>query len=228
MVAVRKRTAMIASFVACVGLLVAGCTSSTGKPGASTTSSATDPSTTSPASTTSSSTRASTTSAPPHTPTTSSSAPADPRVAAAVRAYDMFSASANYAQAHPPKKIGDALPPRGDFRPYSFDPAQGQVLSYVFSLTADSVAYRGTPPSPRTSVTFVQLNAAPYPSVILNDCPTAPADWTTYYRATGKRTGDKPGQVKPPYVVTVRMIFYKKHWGVYKLSPNATRTCTPP
>jgi hypothetical protein len=155
------------------------------------------------------------------------SAPADPRVAAAVKVYTNFVTATNYTYAHPPRKVGDPLPKRGDFRPYSFDPAQGEVLNYVFSLTTDGIAYRGTPPTPRITVAAVHLGAAPYSTVTVADCPTAPPSWTTYYRASGKPTKSKPGQVKPPYLITAQLIFYKKHWGVQKLTPNAKRTCTP-
>lgn len=140
----------------------------------------------------------------------------------------MFTAAANYAQAHPPKKIGNPLPSHGNYRPYAFDPALGEVENFIFGLTRDALIYRGTLPQPRISVTKVDTGAAPYPTITLTDCPTAPANWNEYYRTTGKPTTVKTGQVKPPYLVTVQVIFYKKHWGVYKLSPDARRTCTAP
>lgn len=223
MVAARRPAAIITAVLTCAALATAGCTSSSDKPGPSTSIRSTDPSGSPAPGTTSS------TSTPQSSePRTSSSAPADPRVAAAVTAYTNFVTATNFTYAHPPRKVGDPLPRQGDFRPFSFDPAQGKVLSYVFSLTTDGIDYHGTPPTPRTSVTSVDLGAAPYPTVTLTDCPTAPGNWTTYYRATGKPTGGQPPKVKPPYLVTVQVIFYKKHWGVYKLSPNSKRTCTFP
>jgi hypothetical protein len=220
-VTARRPAAIVTAVLVCAAL-AAGCTSSSGKPGPSTSISSTDPSSSpAPRTTTSTSTPQSS------EPRTISSGPSDPRVAAAVKAYTSFVTATNFTYAHPPRKVGDPLPKHGDFRPFSFDPAQGKVLSYVFSLTTDGIEYRGTPPTPRTSVTSADLGAAPYPTVTLTDCPTAPANWTTYYRATGKPTGGQPLKVKPPYLVTVQVIFYKKHWGVYKLSPNSKRTCTP-
>lgn len=204
---------------------VAGCSSSSPNPGPS----ATDGQSTTPSSPgTSGSSTAPSTGSAFTSPTASSSTPADPRVAAAVKAYENFFKATNVSFAHPPLKIGDPNPKGGDFRPYSFDPAQGQIISYVFSLTEDGIEYRGTPPTPRVSVVSAQLAAKPYPTVTLTDCPTAPPSWNAYYRATGKPTVDKPGQVPPPYLVTVTVIFYEKHWGVQKLAPNASRTCTAP
>jgi len=132
----------------------------------------------------------------------------------------------NVTYANPPKKIGDPFPRGGNFRAYSFDPAQGQLISYVFSLTEGGIEYRGTPPTSRIAVVSTDLTAKPYPTVTLTDCPTAPPTWNAYYRKTGKPTADKPGKVKPPYLVTVRVIYYEKHWGVQKLTPNTSRTST--
>lgn len=217
-----RSKAIFAAALVCLTLLLASCTSTGPNPGPSrtNTSDPSSPSDSGPTTTTPSS------SSP--TPSTSTSTYADPKVAAAVNSYEKFTAAANYAQAHPPKKIGDPLPSRGNYRPYAFDPALGEVENFIFGLTRDGLIYRGTSPQPRISVTKVDAGAAPYPTITLTDCPTAPADWNEYYRATGKPTSVKSGQVKPPYLVTVQVIFYKKHWGVYKLSPDARRTCTPP
>lgn len=219
----RHPATLVVAAVTSLVLFLSSCTSSGPGPGAS----RTVPSGTS----SSSSSRSATTSAPissPSTPPPSTSTYADPKVAAAVKSYENFTDAANYAQAHPPKKIGDPLPSRGNYRPYAFDPALGEVENFIFGLTRDGLIYRGTPPQPRISVTKVDTGAAPYPTITLTDCPTAPADWNEYYRTTGKPTTVKAGQVKPPYLVTVQMIFYKKHWGVYKVTPDVRRTCTPP
>lgn len=161
-------------------------------------------------------------------PSSSSSTPADPRVAAAVKSYENFIHAVNVTYADPPKKIGDPFPSGGNFRMYSFDPAQGQLISYVFSLTEGGIEYRGTPPTSRIAVVSTELTAKPFPKVTLTDCPTAPPSWNAYYRKTGKPTTDKPSKVKPPYLVTVQIIYYEKHWGVRKLTPNASRTCRAP
>ena len=164
----------------------------------------------------------------PSSPSSSASTPADPRVAAAVSSYTNFINAVNVTYTNPPKKIGDPFPARGDFRTYSFDPAQGQLISYVLSLTEGGIEYRGTPPTSRVAVVSTDLVAKPYPTVTLTDCPTAPPSWNAYHRKTGKPTTDKPTKVSPPYLVTVQVIYYEKHWGVQKLTPNASRTCTAP
>lgn len=216
-----RRVALLAAAMAAV---ITGCSSNTPNPGPS----APDSQVTTPTTTSTSGGSTSTTSPATTPPTSSSSAPADPRVAAAVKAYDNFIKATYVSYAHPPLKPGDPFPKGGDFRPYSFDPAQAKVLSYVLSLTLDGIEYRGTPPTPRVAVVSSQLAAQPYPTVTLTDCPTAPASWNAYYRATGKPVTDKPGQVKPPHLTTVTVIFYQKHWGVKKLTANASRTCTAP
>lgn len=146
----------------------------------------------------------------------------------AVKSYENFIKAVNVTYTNPPKKIGDPFPAGGNFRRYSFDPAQAQLIAYVFSLTEGGIEYRGTPPTSRISVVTTDLAAKPYPTVTLTDCPTAPPSWNAYYRKTGKPTTDKPSKVKPPYLVTVQVIYYEKHWGVQKLTPNASRTCTAP
>lgn len=161
-------------------------------------------------------------------PGSSTATPTDPRVAAAVKSYEDFISAVNVTYANPPRKIGDPFPPGGNFRAYSFDPAQGQLISYVFSLTEGGIEYRGTPPTSRISVATTDLAAKPYPTVTLTDCPTAPPSWNAYYRKTGKPTTGRPSKVKPPYLVTVKVIYYEKHWGVQKLTPNASRTCAAP
>ena len=142
--------------------------------------------------------------------------------------YTNFINAVNVTYANPPKKVGDPFPNGGNFRAYSFDPAQGQLINYVFSLTEGGIEYRGAPPTSRVSVVSADLVAKPYPTVTLTDCPTAPASWNAYYRKTGKPTTDKPSKVPPPYLVTVQVIYNEKHWGVKKLTPNASRTCTAP
>jgi hypothetical protein len=129
---------------------------------------------------------------------------------------------------HPPRKLGDPLPKGGNYMTYSFDPAQAKVADYVYFLTTSGLAMRGTPPMPRVSVTRVALGSAPYPSVDLSDCPTAPANWHVVATTSGPPpTVKSSSSAHPPYQTKVQMIFYKKHWGVYKKSSDTSRTCSP-
>lgn len=214
---------MIASVLVCVGLVVTGCTSSTAKPGRSTNGSAADPSTTS-----STSTTRTTSAPPPSTPTTSSSTPADPRVVAAVRAYEAFAKAFAVSEQHPPKAANDPYAPGGNFPKYMFDPARAEYVGQVLSLSQLQVAYRGTPARPRASVTKVDLGAKPYPTVVVADCPVPPK-WKVVATTPGPPPTVKssPAAAPPPYLATVQVIFYKKHWGVYKIATNTSTTCTP-
>lgn len=223
-----RRSSLVA-FVAAAAAVVAlaGCGNSGSPnpgPSAPNTQSA-DPST-SPASTSSPTSTPS--SAPTTTPNESSSAPADPRVAAALKVYLAFSKTVAFTYMHPPKKIGNPLPSGGNFRPYSFDPAQGQVLNDVFSLTQLQVAYRGTPAISRPTVSNVDLTAKPYPTVTLTDCPV-PANWKIVATSPGPPPTVKssaPG-APAPNLITAKVIFYEKHWGVSTMTTNISRTCTP-
>lgn len=129
---------------------------------------------------------------------------------------------------HPPKKVGDPLPRSGNFRPYSFDPIQGQTLSDILSLTELQVAYRGTPPLSRVSVTSVDLAGKPYPTVTLTDCPTL-ANWKIVATSPGPPPTVKssPSGAPPPHLATAKVIFYEKRWGVSRISTDASRTCKP-
>ncbi|HEY7008890.1 MAG TPA: hypothetical protein VH395_08120 [Jatrophihabitantaceae bacterium] len=129
---------------------------------------------------------------------------------------------------HPPRKLGDPLPKGGNYKAYSFDPARAEVADYVYFLTTSGLAMRGTPPAPRVSVTRVALAATPYPSIFLSDCPTAPANWRVVAVTPGPPpTVKSSASVPPPYKAQVQMIFYKKHWGVYKKTSDTARTCSP-
>jgi hypothetical protein len=129
---------------------------------------------------------------------------------------------------NPPKQVGDPLPGGGNFRPYSFDPVQGQTLSDVLSLTQLQVAYRGTPPVSRVSVTSVDLAAKPYPTVTLTDCPT-PANWKIVATSPGPPPTVKssPSGAPAPNLATAKVIFYEKRWGVSTISTDTSRTCKP-
>lgn len=221
--------ALSLGFLAMVVLLVtavAGCSSS-GSPNLR--SSASDSVTTSPTGSHSSDTPStSPTESPPTSPSSSTSSPADPRVAAALHAYVSFTKSVAYAYMHPPKKVGHPLPAKGNFRRFSFDPAQGQMLNDVFSLTQLQVAYRGRPALARASVANVDLTAKPYPTVTVTDCPV-PANWKVVATSPGPPpiVKSSPSGAPAPNPTTAKVIFYEKRWGVSTLTTNTSRTCTP-
>ncbi len=161
-------------------------------------------------------------------PSSSASTPADPRVAAALKAYVSFTKSVAYAYMHPPKKISDPLPARGNFRRFSFDPAQAQVLNDVFSLTQLQVAYRGRPAVARPTVANVDLTAKPYPTVTLTDCPV-PASWKVVATTPGPPPTIKssPSGAPAPNLTTAKVIFYEKRWGISTVTTDTSKTCAP-
>lgn len=169
-----------------------------------------------------------TTTSPSSSPTSpggTTTTPADPRVAAALTAYRNFSQAATYALSHPPKKLGDPLPTNGNFRPYSFDPAQGQYLGFVLNLQMARATYVGSPPQPRVQVQQADLAAEPYPLVTLTDCPTPAPSWRVVATSGGSGTTRQTSKMPPPYLSVVQVIFYKRHWGVSKVTTNTSRTC---
>lgn len=108
-----------------------------------------------------------------------------------------------------------------------FDPARGEYVGYVLNLTLAQLAYRGTPPTPRPSVTNVDLAAKPYPTVTLTDCPTAPGNWKVVATSGPPPTTKTAPKVPAPYKATVTVIFYEKRWGVSRMAVDSSRTCTP-
>lgn len=223
MVAARNRAVVVTAVLTCAALVAVGCTSSGGKPNPSASVRSTDPSSSSAPSTTSA-----TSTIPSSTPATSRSAPADPRVAAAVKAYQAFATAFAISEQHPPKAASDPYAPGGNFPKYMFDPARAEYVGQILSLTQLQVAYRGTPPVPRVSVTNVDLGAKPYPTIVLGDCPV-PARWKVVATTPGAPPTVKssPSSAPPPYLASVQMIFYRKHWGVSRIGTNTSKTCTP-
>lgn len=156
-----------------------------------------------------------------------SSSYADPKVAAAVAAYLAYARASQYAEQHPPK-LGQVLPKDGDFTRYAFDPARGNMLNEVTHLGEAGLAFRGTPPTPRISVVGIAPDAAPYPMITLSDCPTAPPNWRVVAVTAGPPpTVKSSAPAKPPYQSTAQVIFYEKRWGVYQVTLNQSRTCSP-
>jgi hypothetical protein len=165
------------------------------------------------------------------TPTKSSASPSpsstrttDPQAQPAVTAYTKFMAAAAHAQMKPPS-VGAGYPANADITKYTFDPLQHQYNIYISGLASQGVAFRGAPPTPRITITAINLAAKPYPTVVLMDCPTPAPTWKAY-DSSGKVVPDKPGTVPPPHKTTIQMINYQGHWGVYKSTPDASKTCS--
>jgi hypothetical protein len=143
-----------------------------------------------------------------------------------VKAYESFVTAYQVSQHQPPSAPNKPYVANGNFPKYSFDPARADTVSSILFLTEGHLRYEGTPPAHRVSVTNANLGAAPYPTVTLTDCPTAPSSWRVVATSGPPPTTRKP-KVPPPYRVTAKVIFYEKHWGVSTLKVDDSRTCSP-
>ena len=205
----RPSARLIASVVALL-CLVAACTSSKPSDGPSSRSV----------------TARSTTPGPPSTTTTSPTV--DPRAQPAVTAYLNFSAAANRAYQRPWGPNGLNPTAAEDFRKFSVDPARSDTLRYVLDLAAQGQAFRGAPPQPHIKIVSIGLAAKPWPTVVVSDCPT-PQTWQLINVKTGKLVPTvappTPPRAKPPYRVTVKVIYYHGQWAVYDMQPDRDHTC---
>jgi hypothetical protein len=166
----------------------------------------------------------------PPTSTSASSASAstpsiDPAARPAVDAYLAYVAASDNAE-RAPQAFVDGKNPATDFTKYTFDPRRARYTAYITGLAQQQVAFRGTPPQPRVSVTSVDIAAKPYPTVVLSDCRTPAPTWAAYDLKTGKRVPFVKNKVPLPYRSTVRMIHYQGRWGVSDVNADSTKTCT--
>jgi hypothetical protein len=160
-------------------------------------------------------------------PTSNPKSTIDPKALPAVNAYMNYVTALNVAL-ESPRKLGQSFTPAADFTKFAFDPARGQANSSIVSLGEQGLLYKGDPGHPRVRVDAVELDAKPYPTVVLKDCPTPTPKLRIYDAKTGKdMTLPPPSGTKPtPYLSTVEVIYYQGHWGVSKIDADTSRTCT--
>jgi hypothetical protein len=173
-------------------------------------------------------TKAPTSTAMTSSPTSSQTPTIDPKARPAVTAYMNFVAARGEAMRNPRKLGGADYLPAADFTKFAFDPARGQANAFIVSLSEQGQLFKGDPGRPRVSVDAIELDAKPYPTVVLKDCPTPTPMWRIYDARTGKdMTLPPPPGTKPtPYLSTVQVIYYQGHWGVSKIDADTSRTCT--
>jgi len=160
----------------------------------------------------------------PSTTATSRSETIDTRVQPAVDAYVAFTTASNNASRNP-LPFNSSYPPGADYKKFSFDPMRVQNDTYLANLASQKISFRGTPPTPRVHVTSVQLDAKPYPTVMLADCQTTDSDWQAYDQA-GHQLPAAPASAPPPYLISAKMIYYKGHWGLQETTADTSHTCT--
>jgi hypothetical protein len=160
-------------------------------------------------------------------PTSSPTPTIDPKAQPAVTAYLNFVAAVSEALKKPGKS-GQNYTSAADFTSYSFDPLRGQERAAIVSLREQGQLFKGDPGRPRVNVNAIEIDAKPYPTVMLNDCPTPTPTWRIYDAKTGNdMTPQPPPGVHPmPYLSTVEVIYYRGYWGVSKIDADTSRTCT--
>lgn len=159
-------------------------------------------------------------------PTVATTTPSiDPRAQAAVDAYEAFWEAGSHAEQRP-VRLTDPRPAGTDFTRYSWDPLRAEYATYVASLAEEGMALRGTPPQARVRVASVDLDASPYPTVVLKNCPTPAPDWHEVFVESGKRVpGEVDSSIPPPYELTVKVILHEGRWGAQSSTADRSRTC---
>jgi hypothetical protein len=172
-------------------------------------------------------TKAPTSSSMTSSPASSPTPTIDPKAQLAVEAYLNF-VTALAEASKSPRKLGQSYLPAADFTKFSFDPVRGQANASIASLSEHGQLFKGDPGRPRVSVAAIELDATPYPKVVLKDCPTPTPTWRIYDAKTGKAMAMTlpPGTKPTPYLSTVEVIYYQGRWGVSKINADTSRTCT--
>lgn len=150
---------------------------------------------------------------------------ADPRAQPAIEAYDSFVAAVHAVQ-RTPVPSGTPYPGDADLNQHSFDPARAQYQALVAGLAAEHLEYRGTPPTSRVTVSLIDVDATPWPRVVLADCRVGTDGWTAYDTRTGTARPDQVPGLPTPDGLAVTMIRDQQHWGVQTVLPAPAGTCS--
>jgi hypothetical protein len=111
---------------------------------------------------------------------------------------------------------------------YSFDPERSDFSAFIYQLSSQGLKMDGDPGRSRPEVRTLDLAAKPHPLVVLTDCPTPAIKWDAHEGKTGKDVSVAPpsGMVPSPYRTTVQVINDEGHWGVSKITTDASRRCS--
>lgn len=160
-------------------------------------------------------------------PTSSPTPTIDPKAQPAVEAYLAYMTAANNAL-RKPRALGQEFAPGADYSKYAFDPARGSLSSIIQLLSSQGLMMTGDPGKPRIQLQSLEIGARPYPQVTLSDCPTPPVQWHPTDTKTGKDASAPvpSGVAAAPHKMTIQVIYYQGHWGVYKTTTDLSRTCS--
>jgi hypothetical protein len=159
--------------------------------------------------------------------TPSSSVPTTPKSTAQPEATVARSAYGKYTEATYDAERSPQRDHNAVLTSLAIDPALGTFQGLLTKLQLAGIANRGTPPRSRVKVTKTDLNAKPWPTVTIVDCPTVSSSWVAYDVKTGKPVKVVPNPVNPPYAVTATVIRYKGTWVVYRTKADRNHTCVP-
>jgi hypothetical protein len=125
-----------------------------------------------------------------------------------------------------PSATPGAYPAAADFTRYSFDPVQGEFEGALKKLSTVKGAARGTPPTSNLTVTSIDTDGAPWPTVTLWDCQTGQEDWQVVDTTTNRPLPALQALQAPAQSGTVvTVIFYQQRWGVNTIRTDPSRTC---
>lgn len=117
-------------------------------------------------------------------------------------------------------------PPEADFTRYSWDPLRTELISQFADAQRLGIVFRGTPPTPRVTAARVDLEADPYPTVVLTNCDTPAPSWQAFDRTSGQPLPTASASAPSPYLTTVTLILYQGRWGAKSIEADTSRTCT--
>lgn len=149
---------------------------------------------------------------------------ADPRAAPAIAAYEAFMAAAVTAQRHP-VGAGYRVPAAADLSRLAFDPVRAEYELFVKHLAATHLRFRGDAPTSQLTVTRIDLDAQPWPTIALADCRMTPASWLPHDTRNDEATAMQWPGLQEAGPVAVTMVFYQQHWGVQTILPTKSPSC---
>jgi hypothetical protein len=113
------------------------------------------------------------------------------------------------------------------FDKYLTGQAKGLFDGSISSEQASKLAYRGTFPEDRVTVTKNDVTNPVLPEVTLRDCPALNDSWVQYDTTTGQAVQVETSDPPPPYANSVQLFLLRNQWTVTEFSADVSRTCTP-
>jgi hypothetical protein len=148
----------------------------------------------------------------------------DPQARRAVLAYERFLLAVSRAQ-QKPMPDSSRYPDSADFGQYSFDPIESEYEARLQVLIKDGAHFRGPRPTPHLTVTAIDPDMSPWPTVTLSDCQTGLDRWQAVDARTGKPVARQDPMVPRPYGAKITVVYKLQTWGVRTITMDPDRTC---